>query len=92
MTSPDFLGQVSPQHSPTWMEQAACTAVDPRTFYPEGRPEIAANLTFTALATCDLCPVQAECLDHALSHDERYGIWGGTTESERARMKHRRRA
>jgi WhiB family redox-sensing transcriptional regulator len=29
------------------------------------------------------CPVQAECLQFALNVDEEYGVWGGTTETER---------
>jgi len=31
--------------------------------------------------------VQSECLDYALAHDERFGIWGGLSERERRKLK-----
>jgi WhiB family redox-sensing transcriptional regulator len=36
-----------------------------------------------AKSLCGTCPVQPECRQHALSVGEPYGVWGGTTESER---------
>ncbi len=33
---------------------------------------------------CAGCPVRSECLDAALANDERYGVWGGLTDGERA--------
>ena len=36
-----------------------------------------------AKSVCAGCAVRAECLEHAVSSDERYGIWGGLTEEER---------
>lgn len=45
----------------------------------------------TAKAICATCPVVAECLDHALSVREPYGVWGGMTEHERAELLTRRR-
>lgn len=38
-----------------------------------------------------LCPVQTQCLDYALRADERYGVWGGTTERERERLRKKAR-
>lgn len=35
---------------------------------------------------CGRCPVEGECLSWALAHRE-YGIWGGTTEVQRARIR-----
>jgi len=35
------------------------------------------------------CDVRAECLEYALAHDERFGIWGGLSERERRRLKRR---
>ena len=32
---------------------------------------------------------RAECLEYALGHDERFGIWGGLSERERRRLKRR---
>ncbi|MEU6167117.1 WhiB family transcriptional regulator [Streptomyces tanashiensis] len=36
-----------------------------------------------AKAVCDRCPGQAQCLQHAVSAAEPYGVWGGRTVSER---------
>lgn len=38
-----------------------------------------------ALAVCARCPVRAVCEQHALATGEEYGVWGGRTETERAR-------
>jgi WhiB family redox-sensing transcriptional regulator len=36
---------------------------------------------------CLSCPVRAECASHALTVGEEYGVWGGFTETERARLR-----
>jgi WhiB family transcriptional regulator, redox-sensing transcriptional regulator len=36
---------------------------------------------------CRSCPVRVECASHALSVGEEYGVWGGFTETERARLR-----
>jgi WhiB family redox-sensing transcriptional regulator len=33
------------------------------------------------------CDVRGECLEYALEHDERFGIWGGLSERERRKFK-----
>jgi WhiB family redox-sensing transcriptional regulator len=38
---------------------------------------------------CLSCEVRSECLEYALAHDERFGIWGGLSERERRRLKRR---
>jgi WhiB family redox-sensing transcriptional regulator len=71
---------------PEWMLAAACRgAGDPEIWFPDpGRPR---NSTLPiALLVCGECPVRAECLHHALITDARYGIWGGATEAQRARL------
>lgn len=40
----------------------------------------------TALALCAACPFLDECRDWALTHDV-YGVWGGTTEADRAEIR-----
>jgi WhiB family redox-sensing transcriptional regulator len=35
---------------------------------------------------CARCPVIESCLKHALSVREPYGVWGGMSEEERARL------
>jgi len=76
----------------TWRDRAACRDV----------PTEIANLFFPgdargadddhrydplARALCAGCPVRADCLDHAISHGEEYGMWGGMTPSERRRIR-----
>ena len=56
----------------------ACAGEDPATFFPEN--EAAA---VTAKAICWTCPFRKECLTHALTAPEEYGVWGGMTERER---------
>jgi WhiB family redox-sensing transcriptional regulator len=36
---------------------------------------------------CESCPVRAECATHALSIGEEYGVWGGFSENDRARLR-----
>jgi WhiB family redox-sensing transcriptional regulator len=61
-----------------WATFAACRGGEGMTFFPQGKAEEEA-----ALAVCAVCPVREECLDHALATNERFGIWGGTTEKQR---------
>ena len=42
-----------------------------------------------AKAVCQRCLVRQECLDHAMTHDERHGVWGGHDEDERRAMRKR---
>lgn len=53
-------------------------------FYPENETETAA-----AKAICAQCRVRGICLETALRNKERYGIWGGLTPRERARVRRR---
>ena len=40
-----------------------------------------------AKAICQACPYLARCLEYALKHPELNGIWGGTTEAQRKRIR-----
>lgn len=64
-----------------WAAYAACADTEGMTFYPQTKAE-----EREALAICSICPVRDECLDHALATNERFGIWGGTTEKERRKL------
>lgn len=37
-----------------------------------------------AAAVCARCPVRSACLQYAVEHRERYGVWGGLGENARA--------
>lgn len=43
--------------------------------------------TTLARRLCRACPVATDCLEYALRHDERYGIWGGLDPVERAALR-----
>jgi WhiB family redox-sensing transcriptional regulator len=72
------------EKKPDWQEKALCRTADPEAFFPEK-----GGSTRAAKAICLACGVRADCLDYALSRDERFGIWGGMSERERRRLKKR---
>jgi WhiB family transcriptional regulator, redox-sensing transcriptional regulator len=73
----------------SWRERALCPQVDPELFFPrQGDPKGARR----AKNVCLHCEVRPECLQYAVTNDERFGIWGGLSERERRRLKYRRRA
>jgi WhiB family redox-sensing transcriptional regulator len=65
----------------SWQARAACRGVDPEIFFPATDEEAAA-----AKAVCAGCQVRLACLAFALRWGERYGVWGGLTEKERAQI------
>ena len=65
-----------------WQDRALCAQTDPEAFFPEK-----GGSTREAKKVCRGCEVRAECLEYALEHDERFGIWGGLSERERRRLK-----
>lgn len=67
-----------------WQENALCAQTDPEAFYPEK-----GGSTREAKRICQGCEVRAECLEYALAHDERFGIWSGLVERERRNLKKR---
>jgi WhiB family transcriptional regulator, redox-sensing transcriptional regulator len=77
--STDLLGE-----APEWQERALCSQTDPEAFFPEK-----GGSTREAKRICGRCDVKAECLEYALGHDERFGIWGGLSERERRKLKRR---
>lgn len=67
-----------------WQDRALCAQTDPEAFFPEK-----GGSTREAKKVCSGCEVRAECLEYALAHDERFGIWGGLSERERRKLKRR---
>ncbi len=67
-----------------WQERALCAQTDPEAFFPEK-----GGSTREAKRVCLTCDVRDECLEYALGHDERFGIWGGMSERERRKLKKR---
>ena len=68
-----------------WQDQALCAETDPEAFFPEK-----GGSTREAKRICLGCEVRDACLEYALAHDERFGIWGGLSERERRRLRRRR--
>jgi WhiB family redox-sensing transcriptional regulator len=73
------------QETYEWQYDGACREADPETFFspdaergPRRRAREAA-----AKALCAVCPVVQECLNHALTVREPYGVWGGLNINER---------
>ena len=69
---------------PEWQDRALCAQTDPEAFFPEK-----GGSTREAKRICQGCEVKGECLEYALAHDERFGIWGGLSERERRKLKKR---
>ncbi len=78
----DGFGHTPATIDDLWQDRALCAQTDPEAFFPEK-----GGSTREAKRICQGCEVRAECLDYALAHDERFGIWGGLSERERRRLK-----
>ena len=75
-----------------WMDDAECRDEDLILFFGidgERQPEREIRER-KAKAVCMRCPVRAECLDYAVSRPEKYGLWGGLNDDERAAERRRR--
>lgn len=80
-----ILGELAIVVREPWQDEALCAQTDPEAFYPEQ-----GGSTREAKTICLGCQVRHECLDYALEHDEKFGIWGGLSERERRRLKRRK--
>src|SRR4051812_37999092 len=93
------LAEHDDEHPHRWLPappagpaRAACRGMDQVIFYGSdcgdaftlGRAELAA-----AQRICGGCPVRADCLEYALSTDERYGVYGGQSGRGRERLRAR---
>lgn len=66
---------------PKWHQRAACRGVGVDAFIvSRGRP-------YSQRELCEDCPVRRECLKTALADPDLQGLWGGTSEIERRRMR-----
>jgi WhiB family redox-sensing transcriptional regulator len=63
---------------PAWQSQGACADVDANIFFPVRGASI-----LPAVAICQTCAVQPECLEYALADCTLTGVWGGTSERQR---------
>lgn len=74
-----------------WQDSAACRDLPLSLFFGSENERGPAKETRErrAAAVCRRCPVEAECLEFALSQPEKYGTWGGLNEDERAAERRR---
>lgn len=68
-----------------WQAEARCSEVDPEIFFPER-----GGSSKAARSVCNGCSVRTQCLEYALNNKEQFGIWGGTSERERRRLRRER--
>jgi WhiB family transcriptional regulator, redox-sensing transcriptional regulator len=75
-----------------WQDEAACRDQDIIMFFgPDGERQPERDLREArSKALCADCPVRVDCLNYALSRPEKYGVWGGLSEEERAAERRRR--
>lgn len=70
-----------------WRDQSACRDTDPDLFFPVGTTGPAIEQIDNAKAVCDQCDVRQPCLEFALTSNQDSGIWGGTSEEERRKLR-----
>ena len=75
----------------SWRHYAACADMPLDMFFPQPGRNMH-SIVKKAKTVCRSCPVKAQCLEYALSFDDRAlpGIYGGTTETDRRKI-HRQR-
>lgn len=67
---------------PDWQKFAACRGRGTISWFPG-----LGDSTSNGRAICAQCTVRAECLDYALADPTLQGVWGGTSDRERAAMR-----
>jgi WhiB family transcriptional regulator, redox-sensing transcriptional regulator len=70
-----------------WWSDAACSTADPELFFPVSSLGPALRQVAQAKAICARCHIQQACLRYALDAGPVQGIWGGTAEAERRRLR-----
>lgn len=70
-----------------WRDRAACRDTDPDLFFPVGSTGAAIEQIESAKEVCSACESIHSCLEFALATNQESGIWGGTSEEERRRLR-----
>jgi WhiB family redox-sensing transcriptional regulator len=70
-----------------WRDDAACRDTNPDLFFPVGTTGPAIEQIDQAKAVCHECPSQVPCLEFALMTNQDSGVWGGTSEEERRKIR-----
>ena len=67
---------------PNWQAQSACRDQDMNEFFPDGT-----GISREVHRICAGCPVSVECLSFALADPSLKGVWAGTSERGRGRIR-----
>ena len=70
-----------------WRKKASCRSVDPDLFFPIGTTGLALDQIESAKAVCRSCDAMTDCLEFALTTNQESGVWGGTSEEERRKLR-----
>ena len=70
-----------------WRDVAACRDTDPDLFFPIGTTGPAIEQIESAIAVCHQCEALVPCLEFALATNQESGVWGGTSEEERRKLR-----
>ena len=70
-----------------WRRHAICRDTDPDLFFPVGTTGQALVQIDKAKEVCEQCTVRIDCLEYALETNQDSGIWGGTSEEERRKLR-----
>lgn len=84
MTAPLPQTPTLPVRSEPWLLHAACRGADSNIFFP---PRGANRQMLQAKQICFTCPVRPDCLQYALDNHCIHGVFGGTSERERRRLR-----
>ncbi|MFF3096732.1 MULTISPECIES: WhiB family transcriptional regulator [Streptomyces] len=88
MARPSKYAPDTRPRAPHWSDDAACVGAEAAVFFPVGAKGVPAQIyALHAKSFCRRCPVRAECLQHALTFPEKFGVWGGLDEGERAELR-----
>lgn len=70
-----------------WRSDAACRDTDPDLFFPVGTTGPAITQIDAAKEVCAACEARVECLEFAIATNQDSGVWGGTSEEERRKIR-----
>jgi WhiB family transcriptional regulator, redox-sensing transcriptional regulator len=70
-----------------WRNLAACRHTEPDLFFPVGTTGPAIDQIESAKHVCTSCDALEPCLEFALATNQESGVWGGTSEEERRKLR-----
>ena len=71
----------NPKDSDDWFSRGNCRGGNKEPFFPDK-----GDNSKKPKEPCVECSVRETCLEYAIEHKIRFGIWGGATERERRRI------